>query len=113
MMSGDWGLAKRLPEDPAYWERLAARAVDAARPGGWWLSLSDSAFLLAASAVVALLGGALLVGERVPDAVPAASAIARALAPDDPLLRSLLDSPGSGPPAASLLTLGAAREEQP
>lgn len=119
----------RLPGDPAYWEKLAARSVEAALRGAragspsplasrgavaaspWWRGLSDAALTLAASAVFALLGGALLLGERPERATTESSVFAAALTPDDPLLRTLLDAQVE-PAAAALLRLIALREEE-
>lgn len=136
----------RLPEDPGYWEELAARSVDAAfgsstapaasrgqragvagqpieshappahrptRP--WWGALSDASFMLAASAVLAVLGGSLLLDERTPvtlqpRAAAETHALMAALAPDDALLASLLDASAGPPTAAALLRLVALRE---
>lgn len=143
--------ATRLPEDPAYWEDLAARSVDAAfrssaapdasslahardgafdalaqtrdgafdslahaRDGAfdaWWRTMSDAAFLLAASAVLAVFGGSLLLEERAPGAAMERHALTGALAPDDPLLASLLDAPDAPPPSA-LLRLVVLRQEE-
>lgn len=111
----------RLPGDPGYWETLAERSVDAAfrdslassAPAGtWWGALSDVSFVLATSAVLALVGGALLLGERSPDAATDSHALTVTLAPDDPLLGSLLRAAAGPPPASALLTLIALREEQ-
>jgi len=116
----------RLPEDPAYWEELARRAIAAALGGPsvgasasvggggggetWWTRVADSALVLAAAAVVAVLGGTFLMGERPSPAVPAgSSAIVSALAPEDPMLRSLL-VPAGPPPASALVSLVALRE---
>lgn len=102
----------RLPDDPAYWEDLAARSVAAAfgARDPWWRGVSDAAFVLAASAVLALLGGALLLDDRPPRDPTEAVAFTDALAPDDPLLVSLLRSPAEPPPATTLLRLVATRE---
>jgi hypothetical protein len=112
----------RLPDDPAYWERLAERAIDAAfnaparRTASsvepWWRTLSDASFVLAASAVLALIGGSLLLDERAPTAPTESHALAAALAPDDPLLASLLDASAGPPPATTLLRLIGLREER-
>lgn len=147
-MSSDRRSGSRLPQDPAYWENLAARSIDAAlrsssvHAGGtragdaretragdardetarfavragairdpWWRGLSDAAFILAASAVLALFAGSVLLSERSPRAAPE-RALTHALAPDDPLLASLLDVPAGPPSASALLRLVALREEQ-
>ncbi|HEX6134086.1 MAG TPA: hypothetical protein VFZ24_08985 [Longimicrobiales bacterium] len=113
----------RLPDDPRYWENLAARSVEAAFGGAharpesaaaypWWRGLSESAFALAASAVLALAGGSLLIGVRSPRADQEPGAFAGALAPDDPLLRTLLDAPDEPASGAALLELLALREEE-
>ena len=132
---------RRLPEDPAYWDELAARSIDAAfaspAAGGasleahardreafdsWWRGMSDAAFVLAASAVLAVFGGALLLDQRPPRATSETHALtappharaqpdfASALAPQDPLLATLANARGE---AASfdLLRLIALREE--
>ncbi|MGH7446323.1 MAG: hypothetical protein ACREK1_01165 [Longimicrobiales bacterium] len=134
-MSSERRSETRLPGDPAYWEDLAARSVEAAfrssiaSAGGttvgharggatfdpWWRAMSDAAFVLAASAVLALFGGAMLLDERSPRAMTEAHAMTEgraltgSLAPDDPLLASLLDAPAGPPPAATLLRLVALR----
>lgn len=108
----------RLPDEPAYWEDLAARSVAAAfgARDPWWRGVSDAAFPLAASALLALLGGALLLDDRPSRArtgvagATEATALTHAIAPDDPLLRGLLRSPAEPPPAAALLRLVATRE---
>jgi hypothetical protein len=139
-MSSDRRSATRLPEDPAYWEDLAARSVAAAfrmstatadgrpvahpRDGSrfvhagrgafepWWRGMSDAAFVLAASAVFALIGGSLLLGERSPPPDTEAHALTGALAPEDPLLASLLAAPAGPPPASALLRLVALRGDE-
>ncbi|MGH7481563.1 MAG: hypothetical protein ACRELV_05365 [Longimicrobiales bacterium] len=135
-MNSDRRPGTRLPDDPAYWEELAVRSVDVAfgvsagqaglrvahgqgaAPDPWWRGISDAAFMLAASAVVALFGGSLLLGERSPRAMPDARPIPQAraltapLAPDDPLLASLLDASAGPPSASALLELVALREEE-
>jgi hypothetical protein len=130
-MSSDRRSETRLPEDPAYWEDLAARSVAAAfrssaasagafrrvhaRGGAafdpWWRGMSDAAFVLAASAVLAVVGGSVLIDERSPRATTDARALTGALAPDDPLLASLLDAP-TELPASALLRLVAVRGEE-
>lgn len=120
-MSIDRQSGSRLPDDPAYWERLAARSVNAAFDpwwrgmaafDPWWRGISDAAFVLAASAVFALLGGSLLLGERSPRAAAEVHALTGALAPDDPLLGSLLNASSGPPPASALLRLVALREAE-
>ena len=107
----------RLPRDEAFWERLAERSIRAAfdaapgTPAPWWHALSDASFALAASALLALVGGPLLAGERPMAAPTEASALASALAPDDPILTSLLLSRAAPPPPAVLLRLIALRGE--
>lgn len=132
---------RRLPEDPAYWDELAARSIDAAfgltasggaphrasaRDSGafdsWWRGMSDAAFVLAASAVLAVFGGALLLDQRPPRATPETHALtdspharaqphfAGALAPRDPLLAALANA-GREPAPIDLLRLIALREE--
>jgi hypothetical protein len=132
---------RRLPDDPAYWDQLAARSLDAAigltAPGGaahrasardraafdaWWRGMSDAAFVLAASAVLAVFGGALLLDQRPPRATSETHAltapphartqldIASVLAPRDPLLATLANARGE-PAAFDLLRLIALREE--
>lgn len=112
----------RLPDDPAYWERLAERAIDAAfnaparrtasSAEPWWRTLSDASFVLAASAVLALLGGSLLLDDRLPGATPETHALTGAFAPDDPMLGSLLNATAGPPPASALLRLVALREAE-
>lgn len=130
-MKGDRRPGSRLPEDPAYWDGLAARSVEAAfrssvaaprglavaraRSGAgvdpWWRAMSDAAFVLAASAVIAVFGGSLLLQERSAGPAPEGHALTSALAPDDPLLVTLLNAPAA-PPASALLKLVALREEE-
>jgi hypothetical protein len=127
-MSSDRPSETRLPDDPAYWEDLAARSIDAAFGGtardrdAWWRGMSDGAFVLAASAVFALLGASLVVDARSPGGTAGAHAFAElhgstpgpigaALAPDDPMLVTLLDASAGPPPPAVLLRLVALREE--
>jgi hypothetical protein len=110
----------RLPHDEAYWEGLAERSIQAAftaprKPASpWWHALSDASFVLAASAVLALLGGPLLVGERQAPTTPPGGVrvLATTLAPEDPMLTSLLLSRAGPPPPAVLLRLIALREER-
>jgi hypothetical protein len=111
----------RLPDDPRYWESLAERSVDAALGASrarlaagdpWWRLLSDASFALAASAVLALIGGSLLLGARSPAAAAEPNTFAAALAPDDPLLGSLVNPAVEPPPASVLLALIGLREEQ-
>lgn len=111
-MSVDLRSASRLPDDPGYWQELAARSIAAAHPPRWWTSLSDAAYVLAASAVLALLAGGLLLGDRTDGATLERGTIRHALAPEDPLLRSLLASSAVAPAPATLLTLVAARQEE-
>jgi hypothetical protein len=133
---------RRLPEDPAYWDELAARSIDAAFAltvagtasletyardrdafDAWWRGMSDAAFVLAASAVLAVFGGALLLDQRPPSATSETHALvappharaqphvfASALAPQDPLLATLVNARGE-PGAFDLLRLLALREE--
>jgi len=132
---------RRLPEDPAYWDELAARSIDAAfgSPAAgaaspathardreafdaWWRGMSDAAFVLAASAVLAVCGGALLLDQRPRGATSETHALtapphegaqphfASALAPQDPLLATLVNARGE-PAALDLLRLIALREE--
>lgn len=134
----------RLPDDPAYWQRLAARSVEQAfatgdahvashgdigpvdrEEGGrsrirphngasvasspWWRDLSDAAFMLAASALFALVGGSLLLEERSPATTAETHALTSAIAPDDDLLSSLM-SAEAPPPAIAMLRVVARRE---
>jgi hypothetical protein len=120
-MSIDPQSGSRLPDDPAYWENLAARSVEAAfsapQPLGhsaieWWRGMSDAAFVLAASAVLALIGGSLLLDDRSSGATTEMHSLTGAFAPDDPLLGSLLNEDAGPPPASALLTLVALREAE-
>ena len=133
-MNTDRRPASRLPDDPAYWQGLAARSVEKAlasdeadvAPGGdvgpeppdgapviaspWWRGLSDAAFMLAASALLALAGGSLLLDERSsPVTRMETHALTDAIAPDDDLLRRLM-SADEPPPATAMLHLVARRE---
>lgn len=117
-MNDEWKSARRLADDPAYWDALAARSIEAALGGtrrpaaagsAWWRALANAAWPLAACAVLALLAGATLYDER-PGTAPRTDLIADALAPDDALLRSLLDAPAA-PPAGTLLRLVALRAQ--
>ncbi|HSK19203.1 MAG TPA: hypothetical protein VK912_08685 [Longimicrobiales bacterium] len=124
----------RLPDESAYWQDLAARSIDAAFDSGdadvalhgdgvaeprnaalvvaspWWRGLSDAAFTLAASALLALVGGALLLDERSP--VPAAEvhALTGAIAPDDDDVLTSLMNADEPPPAMAMLRVVARRE---
>lgn len=130
-MNGERRPGSRLPDDPEYWERLAARSVDAAFRSSaaasrgpavgrgrdraafdpWWRAMSDAAFVLAATAVLAVFGGSLLLQDRPAGAAVERHALTSVLAPDDPLLVTLLNAPAP-PPAAALLKLVALREEE-
>jgi len=82
----------RLPDDPAYWDRLAERSLRAAfheEHTPWWSVLSDWSFAFAASAVLVLVGATLLPSQR---SAPAAG---------DPVAEGLLTN--SAPPAESVL----------
>jgi hypothetical protein len=143
-MNIDRQSGSRLPDDPAYWENLAERSVQAAfgadaahdaSPAAaahaarvpfrhsapqqlghyateWWRGMSDAAFVLAAGAVLALIGGSLLLDDRAPGAPTETHALTGAFAPDDPLLGSLLNAAAGPPPAAALLKLLALREAE-
>lgn len=125
----------RLPDDAAYWERLAARSVAAAFDNGgahvvargapaldppglalavaspWWRGLSDAAFMLAASALLALVSGAVLLDERAPGTLTEAHAFTAAIAPDDDVLASLMNA-DEPPPAMAMLRVVARREAE-
>ena len=73
--------------------------------------MSDAAFVLAASAVIAVFGGSLLLQERSVGPAVEGHALTGALAPDHPMLVTLLNAPAA-PPAAALLKLVAIREEE-
>jgi hypothetical protein len=115
MRSDDLRPHSRLPSDPAYWDDLAARSVRAVfgvrAAQTWWRPFADSAFALAASALLVLLGGALALGDR-PERDPSAptAAITESLAPRDPLLNALMGE-AAPPEGAALLRLVALREE--
>jgi len=131
-MSSDRLPGTRLPDDPAYWDELATRSLDAAFGGvgvsgmasmhrtaaldPWWRGLADGALILAASAVLALLGASRMVGERSPGmslqahGLTGSHPLTAALAPDDPMLATLLNASAGPPPAAALLELIALRE---
>jgi hypothetical protein len=121
-MNSDRRPGSRLPDDDAYWQDLAARTVVAAfsRPGPaaevpgispapWWRGMSDAAYVLAASAALALIGGSLLLDDPSTRTATDADALRGALAPEDDLLASLLNA-DEPPPAAALLRLLARRE---
>lgn len=115
-MNSDRRPGSRLPEDPAYWEELASRSVEAAFRSSaafdpWWRAMSDAAFVLAASAVIAVFGGSLLLQERSAGPAMEGHALTSALAPDDPMLVTLLNAPAA-PPASALLKFVALREEE-
>jgi hypothetical protein len=127
----------RLPDDPTYWENLAERSVRAAlgssaaagmprthraAPDAWWRGLADGAYVLAASAVLALLGASLLLGERSLAPMDAQAftqlhllaephMLTAALTPADPMIATLLEAPAGAPSASVLLRLVALREE--
>lgn len=122
-MNSDRRPGSRLPDDPAYWQNLAGRSIVSAlepRSGApavvspWWHGLSDAAFTLAASALLAMVGGSLLLDERAPVPAPVsmeAHALTHAVAPDDDLLTSLMN-PDEPPPATAMLRVVARREVQ-
>lgn len=108
-MTDDSGTGSRLPFDPGYWDELSRRSIEAAlaQPAAqedpWWSLLSERAYALAAAAAFALLGGSLLLGARQPGGGGSSSSpIAEALAPDQPLLATMMEA-GSGLPTADLL----------
>lgn len=132
-MNTDRRPGSRLPDDPAYWQGLAARSIDAALdsrdaddvPHGalvsetrsaaptvaspWWGGLAEAAYMLAASALLALVGGSLLLAERSPVTTTETHALMDAIAPDDDLLASLMDA-DAPPPAMAMLRVVARRE---
>lgn len=121
-MNSDRAHGSRLPDDPAYWHDLAERAIEAAceapaaaapapaaSDAPWWGGMSDAAFMLAATAALALIGGSLLLDDRSPRSVTEAHALTGALAPDDDVLASLLNA-AEPPPATALLRVVARRE---
>lgn len=118
-MSHDRRRPGRLPEHPEYWANLARRSIEAAfaqdlpaeAAPAWWVRIADAAPALAAMAVLALLAGAVLLGDR--PAPPAPDAIAGALLPDEPMLRTLLLEGNAPPPASTFVDLVALRENEP
>jgi hypothetical protein len=74
--------------------------------------MSDAAFVLAASAVLALVGGSLLLDDRPAESPTATHEFTGVFAPDDPLLRVLMSTDAGPPPASVLLRLVAVREEE-
>ncbi|MEZ4417270.1 MAG: hypothetical protein R3E10_16060 [Gemmatimonadota bacterium] len=125
MSNGVRRSGSRLPDDPSYWSELAARSVthalDARRAAGrvpplrtWWADLATSSLPLAATAVLALLGGMFFIEDRdgsraEPDDAPS---LTLSLIPEDPLLRALLAQP-SEPPGEVFLLLATTRETLP
>ena len=117
-MNTDRRPGSRMPDDPAYWRGLAARSIDAALepdaavPGEaapWWQGLSDAAFMLAASALLALLGGTQLVEERQPVTATQTHALTNAIVPEVDLLSTLMNA-DEPPPAMAMLRVVARRE---
>jgi hypothetical protein len=104
--------AGRLPEDQAYWEALATRAIAAAFRADappWWTRLAEASLGLAAAAVVALVAGAVLLDDGPPDGAES-NAIVAALSPEEPMLRSLVLQSTAPPPGSALVNLLALRE---
>ncbi len=104
------GLLSRLPQDPAYWDRLTARITADAAPRvrtwhsgePWWSTLGRWSPLLAAAAVAAVLAAATLLPREA--AAPAPMAEAFDFTPADPVARVVLSA--AAPPAVpSLLRL--------
>lgn len=123
MKDRKWG--GRLPDDEAYWDDLASRVIarafrshttEVAATRGvsgsapWWTRLADASVRLAAAAVLALLGGTLLLGEG-PSPAAAPDALMTRMSPEEPMLRTLILDPTAPPPASALVNLMALREE--
>lgn len=113
----------RLPDDPAYWEGLAARSVAAAlatggetatssQPVPWWHWLSVSGYRLAAGAAVVTLLATLFRGERTAPAPAEPEPLATLVVPVDPLLRSVLETGTAAPDHNQMLRLVALRAEE-
>ncbi len=116
-MTDDPRAHSRLPQDSVYWERLSSRAIEAAlgpalpQMETWWRPISERAFALAAAAVVAMLAGSLLMGARQNSVTDGGTGpLAEALAPDQPLLATMLEAQSEPPSAALLFRLMALRE---
>jgi hypothetical protein len=129
-MNGERRLRSRLPDDTAYWDDLAARSIDAAFATSpnrsparltpeispavpWWRGLSDAAYVLAAGAVLAVVGGSMLLQVQPPRVTTDALVVSRALAPDDQIAASLVNIPPYPPSPSVLVRLAALRERQP
>lgn len=96
----------RLPAEPAYWDALAERVVRAARPelgrrprsAPWWAAFADFSPALAASAILAIVAGWLLVANAdPPGGADPVALVEGALGPEDPLARRMLT--GAQPPS--------------
>jgi hypothetical protein len=112
----DQGRSGRLPTDEAYWTSLAARIINEAFERGsrttfatdsglnrspWWTPMAEAAMRLTAAALVALITAALLLRPGPPRGRDG-NTMRAVLAPDDPMLQSLVVE-STEPPAASAL----------
>lgn len=89
-------LESRLPDDPAYWDDLAARIVDSAEPilrghrdaRPWWHPLARWSPAIAVTAAAAALLLAVVLPPDRPRQAPIAFEML--LSPEDPLARAVL-----------------------
>ncbi len=98
-MSNELGrsqLEPRLPDDPSYWQHLAARIVDSAEPvlrehrnvQAWWYPLAKWSPAIGVAAAAAVVG-AVIVGP--PAAPPAPITFEQVLGPDDPVDQAVVE----------------------
>jgi anti-sigma-K factor RskA len=99
----------RLPDDPRYWDELATRIVDSAKPilrgqreaQAWWQPLAKWSPAIGVAAAIA----ALLVAAAGPPAAErqAPVSFAQLLSPDDPIARAVVSQAGVMDISAMLL----------
>ena len=88
-----------IPDDPEYWDALAARVVAGARTGGF-ARLATTPAAWAAALLLVAAAGLLVLATRGRERASLGSEIAQALAPPDYPVRTLAD-----PDASDLGTL--------
>jgi hypothetical protein len=93
-------------------QRVPHRGPPAGTAPAWWARLAEAAPALAAAAVLALVAGAVWLGERAGPVPAAPDAIVHALYPDEPMLRTLLLTGSEPPPASVVVDLVALREDE-
>jgi hypothetical protein len=114
------GLFSRLPDDPAYWERLSAKIVEDAVTTinslrdvkrEWWSALGQYSTVLALGASAAVVAAVLLLpaGNTAETRTPIADTYG--LAPAHPLAAPLV-SATAPPPIETLMLLRTAERDQ-